>query len=84
MTATAFQLRRRRAAADRIVSQLTTQARRKRFIDAAPIVCDKSDIDALYDAIAGHTDSPLLLALADDIASPKRRTPRRRKTETQK
>ncbi len=84
MTATAHQLHRRREAAGTIIAQLTTAALRKRFIKAAPLVCPTSAADALYAAIASYTDPPSLLALAGDIASPRRRPPRRRKTETTK
>lgn len=81
MTATAHQLRRRRTAAGTIVARLATAPLRKRFIKAAPMVCPAPAADALYAAIAGYTDYVALLALADDIAPPKRRVPRRRKTE---
>lgn len=80
MTATAHQLRRRRAAAETIVARLATAQQRKRFIEAAPLVCANA-ADALYAAISGYTDYPLLLALATDIAPPKRRRARRAKTE---
>lgn len=83
MSATAYQLRRRQAAAESIVARFGTAALRKQFIKAAPLACTTPTADALYDAIAGYTDPPGLLALADDIISPKRR-PRRRKTETPK
>ena len=80
MTATAHQLRRRRAAAETIVARLGTAALRQRFIKVAPLACPTT-ADALYAAIAGYTDPPALLALADDIAPPKRRRARRGKTE---
>lgn len=81
MTATAHQLRRRREAAGTIVARLGTAAQRKRYIKAAPLVCPTSAAEALHAAIACYTDSPALLALADDIAPPKRRRLRRPKTE---
>lgn len=81
MTATTHQLRRRLEAAETIVARLGTAAQRKRFVKAAPLVCPTSAAAALYAAIAGYTDSPALLALADAIAPPKRRHPRRPKTE---
>lgn len=84
MTATAHQLRRRREAAETIVARLATAAQRKRFIEAAPLVCTTPTADALYHVIAGYTDHPALLSLADDIAAPKRRRPRRSKTEINK
>ena len=82
MTATAHQLRRRRAAADTIVARLDTAALRKCFVAAAPLASATPATDALHAAIAGYTDYPALLALADDITSSKRRRPRGRKTET--
>ena len=81
MTATAHQLRRRRAAADAILERLPTVRARNRFIEVAPLVCSPPTADVLYRAIAGYTDSPTLLALADDIAQPNRNRYRRRKTE---
>jgi len=84
MTATAHQLRRRREAAETIVIRLATAPLRKRFIKAAPLVCPTPAADALYAAIAGYTDPPTLLALAENIATPKRRRPRRPKTEINK
>lgn len=81
MTATAHQLRRRRAAAATIVERLATTRTRDRFIKAAPLVCFPPTADALYRAIAGYTNSPALLALADEIAPPKRHRARRRNTE---
>lgn len=80
MTATAHQLRRRRVAAETIVARLTTVQQRKRFIAAAPLVCANA-ADALYSAISGYTDYPLLLALAGEIAPSKRRRARRAKPE---
>ena len=82
MTATAHQLRRRRAAAESIVARLGTAALRTRFIKAAVLACPTPAADALHAAIAGYTDTPALLALADEITSPRRRRRRRRKTET--
>ncbi len=82
MSATAYQLRRRQAAAQDIVAQLGTAALRRQFIKAVPFAIAAPDGDALYAAIAGHTDPPALLALAEEITSSKRRRPRRRKTET--
>ena len=82
MTATAHQLRRRRAAAESIVARLGTASLRSRFVEAAVLACPMPAADALYTAIAGYTNTPALLALADDIAPPKRRRRRRRRTET--
>ncbi|MDH3738619.1 MAG: hypothetical protein OER92_05445 [Alphaproteobacteria bacterium] len=84
MTATAYQLRRRLAAADAIVARLFTVRSRKQFIEVAPLVCSSYTPNALHRAIAGYTDLPKLLALADDIAPPKRRRMRRRNTEKSK
>ena len=82
MTATAHQLRRRRAAADIIVARLGTASLQKRFVEAAPLAIASPATDALHAAIAGYTDYPTLLGLAEELAPPKRRRPRRRKTET--
>ena len=78
MTATAHQLRRRRAAAATIVERLATTRARDRFIKAAPLVCFPPTADALYRAIASYTDPRSLLALADEITPLKRRRARHR------
>ena len=73
MSATAFQLRRRQEAAALIIEQLKTTRNRRRFADAAPIHCAEPSAEAVYAGIASYTDPSELLALAADIARPKRR-----------
>ena len=84
MTATAHQRRRRHEAADTIVARFGTTALRKQFVKAGPLDVTTPTADTLYAAIAAYTDPSVLLALADEIATTKRRRPRRRKTENAK
>ena len=81
MSVTAFQLRRRQAAAEEITGQLDTAARGRRFVKAAALICADMSPGALHAAIAAHTDPAALTALAKDIASAKRRSARRPKPE---
>lgn len=83
MSATAFQLRRRQAAAEAISARLGTASLRRRFIAAVPLDCAEASADALRRAILGFADPQALVALAEDIAAPKRRRARRRRTKTQ-
>lgn len=82
MSATAFQLRRREAAAARIVARLGTATQRRQFAEVARLSDAAASAETLYHAVAAHTDPPALLALAEDIIAPRRRRSRRRKTET--